>query len=111
MPRATQTSPAEFHVLLALADGTKHGHAIKLDVRDRTDGRVDMGPGTLYGAMKRLLERGLIREVTKEAGREPIDERRRYYAATSEGLDVARAEAERLAALVGIAAAKALIQP
>jgi DNA-binding PadR family transcriptional regulator len=99
--------PAEFRVLLALLDGAKHGHGIKLDVRQRTDGRVDMGPGTLYGAIKRLVARGWIEEVGAPTGEE-ADERRRYYAITVRGREVARGEAERMDELVGIAREKEL---
>ena len=107
MPPST-ISPAEFQILLALADGAKHGHGIKLDVHERTDGNVDMGPGTLYGAIKRLLRREWIAEVT-DAVPERTDERLRYYAATPEGLEAARAEAARMSTLLGIAHAKRLI--
>ena len=55
-------SPAAFHVLLALAEGERHGYAIIKDVESRTEGRVRMGPGTLYGAIKRMLDEGLIEE-------------------------------------------------
>ena len=99
--------PAEFRVLLALLDGAKHGHAIKLDIRERTGGRVDMGPGTLYGAIKRLVGRGWISEVDAPSGG-AADERRRYYTLTSAGRDAARAEAERMTELVGIGRAKGL---
>ena len=101
-------SPAEFQILLALADGAKHGRGIKLDVRNRTRGDVDMGPGTLYGAIKRLLKRKWIEEVTESI--EAVgDERLRYYAATPDGLEAARAEAARMSTLLGIAQAKSLI--
>ncbi len=98
--------PAEFRVLLALLDGTKHGHAIKLDIRERTGGRVDMGPGTLYGAIKRLVEREWISEVDAPQGDD--DERRRYYGLTPSGRAAARAEAERMQELLGIGRAKGL---
>ncbi len=98
--------PAEFRVLLALLDGTKHGHAIKLDIRERTGGRVDMGPGTLYGAIKRLVGRQWISEV--EAPKGDDDERRRYYGLTPAGRAAARAEAERMQELLGIGRAKGL---
>lgn len=101
--------PAEFQILLALADGPKHGRGIKLDVRDRTEGSIDMGPGTLYGAIKRLLRRGWIEEVTDSVPHVD-DERLRYYAATPSGLEGARAEALRTATLLGIAQAKRLIE-
>ena len=100
--------PAEFQILLALADGAKHGHGIKVDVVDRTEGRIHMGPGTLYGAIKRLLRREWIEEVTASFD-DLEDERLRYYAATPNGLAAAREEAERMAALLGIAQTKRLI--
>lgn len=98
--------PAEFRILLALLDGAKHGHGIKVDVRERTGGRVDMGPGTLYGAIKRLVGRGWIVEVDDPAGA-PRDDRRRYYAVTPEGRGAATAEADRMRELLSIADAKA----
>lgn len=100
--------PAEFQILLALADGAKHGHGIKVDVVDRTDGRIHMGPGTLYGAIKRLLRREWIEDVTTTMGAVE-DERLRYYAATASGLTAAREEAARMASLLGIAQTKRLI--
>ncbi len=100
--------PAEFQILLALADGAKHGHGIKVDVVERTEGRIHMGPGTLYGAIKRLLRREWIEEVTASFD-DLEDDRLRYYAATPDGLDAAREEAARMAALLGIAQTKRLI--
>ena len=108
MAAPASLAPAEFHILLALADGTKHGHGIKLDVHDRTDGRINMGPGTLYGAIKRLLRRSWIEEVTESVG-DNEDDRLRYYAATAAGLSAAREEAGRMAVLLGIAEAKHLL--
>lgn len=108
MSRERGLSPAEFQVLLALADGAKHGRDIKVDVRERTGGAVDMGPGTLYGAIKRLTRRGWIEDVTDEMGALD-DDRLRYYTATGEGLAACRNEALRLSALIGIARAKHLI--
>lgn len=103
----TPIPPAEFRVLLALLDGAKHGHAIKLDVRERTDGRVDMGPGTLYGAIKRLVARGWLVEVPDGPPAEgPRDARRRYYDLTDEGRSAARIEVGRMEELVAIARAK-----
>jgi DNA-binding PadR family transcriptional regulator len=97
--------PAEFRVLLALIDGPKHGHGIRLDVRDRTDGRVDMGPGTLYGAIKRLVRREWITEVAPPAGEEG-DGRRRFYALTGPGRAAVAGETDRMRELLAIAAAK-----
>ncbi len=112
MPRESSTPlpPAEFRVLLALSDGSKHGHAIKLDIRERTDGRVDMGPGTLYGAIKRLVGRGWIREVEPPIG-EDVDERRRYYELTVDGRTAASDEIERMSELLEIGRAKGLEAP
>ena len=105
----TALAPAEFQILLALADGAKHGHGIKLDVRDRTEGQVVLGPGTLYGAIKRLLDRDWLAEVPPPNGERTGDERRRYYEATPEGLAAARSEAHRMSTLLGIATAKRLV--
>jgi DNA-binding PadR family transcriptional regulator len=99
--------PAEFRVLLALVDGAKHGHGIRIDVRERTAGRVDLGPGTLYGAIKRLLRRRWIAEVDAPRG-QGGDGRRRFYQLTAEGKAAARAEVARLSELLAIAEAKDL---
>ena len=101
--------PATFHILLALADGELHGYAIMKDVADRSDGAVRLGPGTLYGALKRLLETKLLEECGERADPDRGDERRRYYRLTSLGRLVARAEAARLDALVRAARRKKLI--
>jgi DNA-binding PadR family transcriptional regulator len=99
--------PAEFRILLALVDGPKHGHAIRLDVLERTEGRVDMGPGTLYGAIKRLDRRGWIEEVEASGGAGAADGRKRTYRLTREGRHAARSEVARLEELLGIARDKA----
>ena len=101
--------PATFHILLALADGELHGYAIMKGVAARSDGTMRLGPGTLYGALKRLLEAGLVEEGGDRADPERGDERRRYYRLTHVGLAVARAEARRLDALVRAARRKKLI--
>jgi len=101
--------PATFHILLALADGEMHGYAIMKGVAARSEGTVRLGPGTLYTALKRLLEAGLVEECGERADRERGDERRRYYRLTQFGLSVARAEARRLDALVRAARRKKLI--
>ncbi len=106
MPDELALPPAEFRILLALLDGPKHGHGIKLDVRHRTEGQVNLGPGTLYGAIKRLVKRGWIFEVERPADSE--DERRRYYQITGDGRQAAAREARRMAELIDIARAKAL---
>ena len=101
--------PATFHILLALADGELHGYAIMKGVAARSEGTVRLGPGTLYTALKRLLEAGLVEEGGERPDRERDDERRRYYRLTHLGLLVARAEARRLDALVRAARRKKLI--
>src|SRR5437879_6118048 len=90
-------TPAVFHILLALADGDCHGYGIMQEVERRSEGKVRLGPGTLYGSIKRLLHAGLIEE--SEVRPEADDERRRYYRLTDFGQRVAAAEAERLAHL------------
>jgi DNA-binding PadR family transcriptional regulator len=105
-PRPLPT--AEFQVLLALLDEERHGHGIKRDVANRTAGRVVMGPGTLYGAIKRMLQRGLIEETDERPDPEMDDERRRYYRITAVGREAAAREAERMEQLLEIARAKRL---
>jgi|SRR3954451_18732368 DNA-binding PadR family transcriptional regulator len=98
---------AMFHVLVALADGEIHGYAIMKDVEELTGGAVRLSTGTLYGIIKRLLADGLIRE---SIGSAKDDERRRSYALTAFGRDVARAEAARLEHTLALARSKALFK-
>ena len=101
---------SDFHILLALADRERHGYGIMQEVEARSQGTVRLGPGTLYGAIKRLLAAGLIEESAKRPIARKDDERRRcYYRLTSLGRESAVAEAERLAALVCTAQAKRLL--
>ena len=100
---------AMFHILLALADGERHGYGVRLEVEHRTGGKVRMGPGTLYGLIKRLLADGLIAESEGRPDPQFDDERRRYYRLTDFGKRVAEAEARRLERLVGEARAKHLL--
>ena len=101
-------TPVALNVLLALADGERHGYGIMLEVRERTGGRVRLGPGTLYGAIKRLKEGGVIEESGERPGpvEAPDDERRRYYRLTGFGVGVLAAEVERLDGLVRAARRK-----
>jgi DNA-binding PadR family transcriptional regulator len=94
-----------FHILLALADRNRHGYGIMQEVEERTNGEVRLGPGTLYGAIKRLLADGLIEEL--EGGDD--DERRRLYRLTPGGRRAVRAEAGRLEQLVSAARAKRVV--
>jgi DNA-binding PadR family transcriptional regulator len=99
-------TPAAFHVLLALADGVKHGYLILKDVEERTGGDVRLSTGTLYGLIKRFLDDELIVELpVEDDGRE----RRRPYRLTPLGRDVASAEAARLQKLVTAARAVRLL--
>ncbi len=102
-------TPAVFHVLLALADGERHGYAIMQEVAQSTDGRMKMGPGTLYGTIKRLLEAGMIEESDRRPDPEMDDERRRYYRLTGVGQRTVQAEAQRYAEMVKVARRKRLI--
>jgi DNA-binding PadR family transcriptional regulator len=102
-------SSAVFHILLALADEERHGYGIMKEVKFRTEGQVRLAPGTLYGAIKRLLEKGIIEEGDERPDPELNDERRRYYRLTDFGQRVLRAEANRLAQMVRQAQAKQLL--
>ena len=99
---------AVFHILVALADGERHGYGIMQDIAARTDGKMRLSPGTLYGSIKRMLEQGLIHETEERPDQELDDERRRYYRITSFGRAVAGAETERLSKLIGQAIASLL---
>jgi DNA-binding PadR family transcriptional regulator len=103
-------TPAVFHILIALADGEKHGYGIMLEVAATTDGSFVMGPGTLYGTLKRMLEAKLVEESGRRRDPKLDDERRRYYRITVQGRAAARAEAKRLEMLVRAAAAKSLFK-
>lgn len=107
--RLLPLTPAVFHILLALVDEDRHGYGIVKELARITGGAVQMGPGTLYGTIKRLLAEGLI----VEAGEQPDEaaERRRYYRLTALGQRVAGAEATRLARLVRLAEAKRMLPP
>lgn len=102
-------TPAAFYVLVALADGDKHGYAILKEVTDHTNGEVQLSTGTLYGIIKRLLLGGLITEVRIPAMKLE-DPRRRYYRLTDSGRAAATAEAKRLENMVARARSKRLIR-
>lgn len=98
---------AVFHILIALADGDRHGYAIMQDVAERTGGKLRLSPGTLYGSIKKMLEQGSIEEVRAKSSGD--DERRRYYRLTKLGRRIAEAEASRLADLLKQARAYGLV--
>lgn len=93
-------TPAVFHILLALADGERHGYSIMQEVARQSEGQVKMGPGTLYGTIKRLLVAGLIVEAAERPDPALDDERRRYYRLTQQGRSLLQAEINRLEAIL-----------
>ena len=106
IPALLPLPPATFHILLALADEERHGYAIIQDVEARTGGELRLSAGTLYRSIARMVEQGLIAEVTNRKRSVHDDERRRYYRLTSFGTEVARAELRRLHQLVRLARAR-----
>lgn len=100
---------AVFHILLALADGEKHGYAIMKEVESQTSGQVKMGPGTLYGSIKRMLAAGLIDETGARVDNGLSDERRRYYALTGVGESLLQAESKRMEDAVDAARRKKIL--
>jgi DNA-binding PadR family transcriptional regulator len=101
-------TPVEFHILLALVDADRHGYAIMQQVAADSGGAIELGPGTLYGALARLVEYGFIREVESRVDPALDDSRRRYYRLMPAGRTAAGTEAERLAAVLKVARARQL---
>lgn len=108
MPTEPLTPPV-FHILVALADGERHGYGIMQDVAQQTNDALQLGPGTLYGCLKRMLASGLVEESGERPDPELDDARRRYYRITPFGRGAARAEAERLVGAVSAARARKLL--
>ena len=102
-------TPTVFHILLALADQERHGYGIRQEVMAMTQNRVRMGPGTLYGSIKRVLKAQLIEESDERPDPELDDERRRYYRLTDWGRRVLIAETQRLSALLNVAQTKQVL--
>jgi DNA-binding PadR family transcriptional regulator len=96
-------TPAVLHILLALSTGGRHGYGIMKQVQADSQGRVRMGPGTLYGSLARMMEAGLIRESGKRVDPEMDDERRIYYELTSAGRAALVAELRRYRSVVAVA--------
>ena len=112
MPRsATEPlTPPAVHILLALVDADRHGLGIADHVQAFTNGRIILGPGTLYGAIRRLLESGLITDVRDRPSRDSDDPRRRYYRLTAAGRRAVEAEACALAEVVDVARLKRVLR-
>jgi DNA-binding PadR family transcriptional regulator len=102
-------TPPVFHILLALTDEERHGYGIMQDVARQTDDGLQLGPGTLYGCLKRMLAAGLVEESDERPDPTLDDQRRRYYRMTGLGQTVVRAEAQRLANAVLAARSKRLL--
>ena|SRR5262245_21099618 len=102
-------TPAVFHILVALSDGERHGYAIMRQVAADTGGGLQLGPGTLYGCLKRMLAAQLIEESDERPDPQLDDERRRYYRITDCGARTVRAEAQRLATALSAARARRLL--
>jgi DNA-binding PadR family transcriptional regulator len=103
-------TPAVLHILLALADRQRHGLGIAADVESATSGRMIMGPGTLYGTIKRMIDAALIEATGEHPDDEPADPRRRYYRITPLGRRALELEAESLAGIVGLARRKRVLR-
>lgn len=103
-------TPTVFEILLSLADGERHGYDIMLEVERRSDGATVIRPGSLYRALHRMLEQGLVEELDERPAPEQDDERRRYYRITDTGLAALRLEAERMASAVRVVREKKLMR-
>jgi len=112
MPKTSESHPGSFlplappvfHILLSLGEGERHGYALKREIARRTEGKLTLGAGVLYGSISKMLEQGLIEESSDRPDPHLDDERRRYYRITSLGRKVAQAEALRMRELVHLAA-------
>lgn len=103
MTSTSPLTPAVFHILLALSTGERHGYGIMKQVEADSQERVTMGPGTLYGSLKRMLDAGLVKESDKRIDPEMDDERRIYYQITGIGAEALAAELERYKRIVTLA--------
>ena len=104
----TPLTPAVLHILLALSTEERHGYGIMKQVESESQGKVKMGPGTLYGSLGRMIEAGLIRESDKKVDPRLDDERRVYYQITGLGQKTLAAELERYREVVAVARRKQL---
>ncbi|TFG46890.1 MAG: PadR family transcriptional regulator [Gemmatimonadales bacterium] len=104
----TPLTPAVLHILLALSTRERHGYGIMKQVESDSEGKVKMGPGTLYGSIRRMIEAGLIGESDKAIDPDMDDERRIYYKITGQGQAALTAELQRYRAVVAVARHKRL---
>ena len=102
-------TPPVFHILVALSEGERHGYGIMRQVAEDTDGALQLGTGTLYGCLQRMLAAGLVEESDWRPDPQLDDERRRYYRITTLGTRVVKAEAKRLAVALNAARARRLL--
>ena len=109
LARVLPLPPVWFHLLLALTNQERHGYALMQDVAEESDGRLQLGPGTLYGALKRLLALRLVEESGRRPDPDLDDQRRRYYRLTALGRRALAAEAARHASLVQLAQSKRVL--
>ena len=107
-PANTPLTPAVLHILLALSREERHGYGIMKEVEADSQGKVKMGPGTLYGSIGRMIDAGLIRESDRKADPGMGDERRVYYAITGAGQKALAAELQRYREVVAVAGQKLL---
>ena len=102
-------TPAVLHILLALSTSERHGYGIMKQVEADSRGKVNMGPGTLYGSLGRMIEAGLIRESDKRVDPDMDDERRVYYKLTALGRKALAVELDRYREVVAVARRKTLV--
>ena len=105
-PTDAPLTPAVLHILLALSTEERHGYGIMKQVGRESQGRVKMGPGTLYGSIRRMMDAGLIRESDKRVDPAMDDERRIYYTLTGLGRKALNAELDRYRGVVAVATEK-----
>jgi DNA-binding PadR family transcriptional regulator len=102
-------TPTVFHMLLALADGEKHGYGIMQAVEEETQGKMQIRTGSLYGSIRRMIDAGLIQEMNERPDPELDDERRRYYGLTDFGRRVLTAESARIAKAMAVIQGKHIL--
>lgn len=107
----TPLTPAVLHILLALGNGERHGYGIMGEIAQFTDGKLRIGPGTLYRSIKQMMADGLIEESGERPDPALDDERRRYYRLTKLGISVTQEELRRLTNLIAVAQSRPMLKP